>query len=274
MDTPIVRLTVEYDGTAYCGVQRQSHAPSVQSALEQALSKIAGAPVEIAVAGRTDTGVHASAQVASFKVPEAARKRPLRTWRLGGNRYLADDICILDAARASDDFHARFSALSRRYLYLLSEHVPARGLNARRMWHVGRSLDIEAMQRALQAILGERDFSAFRSANCNARSPYRNVMRTEVSRQGSLIVCDITANAFLHRMVRMIVGVLVPIGAARAPQSSLADALERGTFDASLMPTAPAHGLYLCGVDYPDWRVFRAPGPLLGAGASDTMRTP
>ncbi len=274
MDTRVVRLIVEYDGTAYCGMQRQSHARSVQGALEAALSQVADAPVEIVVAGRTDTGVHASAQVVSFEVPEAARCRPLRAWRLGGNRFLDDDICILDAEHAADRFHARFSAVKRRYLYLLSEHAPDRGLNAKRFWHVGALLDTQAMHRALQAILGERDFSAFRSAQCNAHSPYRNVARASVSRHGSLIVCEIAANAFLHRMVRMLVGVLVPIGRGRVPESSLADALLRGSFDASAMPTAPAHGLYLSGVDYPDWRVFRPPPALLALEAFDTMRTP
>ncbi len=274
MDTRVVRLIVEYDGTAYCGVQRQSHARSIQGALEAALSQVANAPVEIVVAGRTDTGVHASAQVVSFAVPDAARDRPLRAWRFGGNRHLDDDICIIDASLQAPEFHARFSARARRYLYLLSEHTPDRGLNAKRFWHVGASLDTQAMHRALQAILGERDFSAFRSAQCNARTPYRNVARTSVSRHGSLIVCDIAANAFLHRMVRMIVGVLVPIGMGRVPESSLADALERGGFDASTMPTAPAHGLYLSGVDYPDWQVFRPPPALLALEAFDTMRTP
>lgn len=262
----VVRLIVEYDGTAYSGVQRQSHARSVQSALEGALSKVADAPVEIVVAGRTDSGVHACAQVVSFVVPEGARERPVQAWRLGGNRHLAQDICIVDAAYREADFHARFSAIARRYLYLISETVPDRGLNNNRIWHVGAALDCEAMQRAVLPLLGEHDFSAFRSAGCNARSPNRHLMCVRVSRMGSLVVCDLKANAFLHRMVRMIVGVLVPIGLARVPGSSLADALVKRAFDASVMPTAPARGLYLSGVEYVNEQIFRLPGALLSSG--------
>ena len=266
MDKRIVRLVVEYDGTAYCGVQRQSHAPSIQGALESALGEVAAAPVEVAVAGRTDTGVHASAQVVSFEVPEQAADRPLRAWRLGANRHLPKDIGIVDCEHMEHDFHARFSALSRRYLYLLSASVPDRGANANRLWHVGAALDCDAMQRALDPILGERDFSAFRSASCNSASPLRNLMHARVSSAGELVVCDLKANAFLHRMVRMMMGVLAQVGAGRVPETSLADALEAGDFDASKMPTAPARGLYLCGVDYADRTFFRLPGPLLASG--------
>ena len=283
MDRRIIRLTVEYDGSAYCGVQRQAHAPSIQSALEDALSQVADSAVTVALAGRTDTGVHATAQVVSFEVPESAMNRPLRAWQLGGNRHLAKDIAIVDAdepedAKFTEDgkgpFHARFSALARRYLYLLSESVPERGLNFKRFWHLGRSMDTGAMQRSLAAILGERDFTAFRSASCNSPSAFRNVMHARVSRRGALVVCDFKANAFLHRMVRMLTGVLVPIGAGRAPESSIADALRDGGFDAAAMPTAPAHGLYLCGVDYHDRQIFRLPSALLASGESDTIRTP
>lgn len=265
MDKRVVRLIVEYDGAGYSGVQRQRHSPSVQSALEEALSRVADERVEVTVAGRTDSGVHATAQVVSFTLPEGAAERPGDAWRRGGNTHLPDDIVILRAEHMQQDFNARFSALSRRYIYLLSEEIPDRGLNAKRIWHVGKELDVERMHHAAQDLLGERNFSAFRSAGCNARTPMRNLMSARVSRLGELILCDLTANAFLHRMVRMIIGVLVPIGAGRVSQHAISDALEAGSFDGSLMPTAPAHGLYLCAVEYPDDNCFRLPGPLLGS---------
>lgn len=265
MDKRVVRLLVEYDGTGYHGLQRQHNSPTVQAALEEALSRIANERVVVALAGRTDTGVHATAQAVSFTSPRTATERDCHAWRRGGNSHLPDDIVIVRAEYVEEDFHARFSALSRRYIYLLSEEVPDRGLNAKRIWHLGKALDCDPMLRAAQDLLGERDFSAFRSSGCNARTPMRNLMSARVSRLGHLIVCDLTANAFLHRMVRMIVGVLVSIGAGKVPQSAIADALEAGSFDGSLMPTAPAHGLYLSAVEYPDGTCFRLPGPLLGS---------
>lgn len=265
MEECVVRLIVEYDGSGYSGVQRQRNSPSIQSALEEALSRVADAPVEVAVAGRTDTGVHATAQVVSFRLPACAARRDCEAWRRGGNTYLPEDIVILRAEHMQEGFHARFSALSRRYIYLLSEAVPERGLNAKRIWHLGRQLDCERMHEAAQDLLGERDFSAFRSSGCNSRTPMRNLINARVSRLGELILCDLTANAFLHRMVRMIVGVLVPIGAGKAPPSAISDALQAGAFDASLMPTAPAQGLYLCAAQYPDGTCFRLPAPLLGS---------
>ena len=265
MDKRVVRLLVEYDGSGYSGLQRQRNSPSIQSALEEALSRVADGRVVVAVAGRTDTGVHATAQVVSFAPPQGALNRGCDAWRRGGNTYLPEDIVIVRAEHMGQDFHARFSALSRRYIYLLSEEIPDRGLNARRIWHLGTELDAERMHMAAQDLLGERDFSAFRSAGCNSRTPMRNLMSARVTRLGELILCDLTANAFLHRMVRMIVGVLVPIGTGKVPQSAISDALEAGSFDGSLMPTAPAHGLYLCAVQYPDGTCFRLPGPLLGS---------
>ena len=265
MEERVVRLLVEYDGSRYSGLQRQRTSRSIQSALEEALTRVADAPVQVAVAGRTDTGVHATAQVVSFMPPTCARERDCNAWRRGGNTYLPNDIVILRAEHMSEDFHARFSALSRRYIYLLSEEVPDRGLNAKRIWHLGKKLECERMHRAAQDLLGERDFSAFRSAGCASKTPMRNLMEARVSRLGELILCDLRANAFLHRMVRMIVGVLVPIGAGRVPEIAVSEALDAGTFDGSLMPTAPPHGLYLCAVEYPDGTCFRLPAPLLGS---------
>ncbi len=261
----VVRLLVEYDGSGYQGWQRQSHGTSVQTALEEALGKVADAPVQVAVAGRTDAGVHASAQVVSFVPPANCGKRDCEAWKNGGNRYLPEDILILRAESVAADFHARFSARSRRYLYLMSEQVPARGLNARRFWHVGKPLAVQRMHSALQALLGEHDFSAFRSSTCQSRTPMRHMLQARVTRVGELVLCDLEANAFLHRMVRMILGVLVPLGVGKVPESALSDALRCGSFDASRMPTAPAHGLYLCGVAYADGTCFRLPTPLLGS---------
>lgn len=246
-------------------MQRQSHSPSVQSALEESLGRVADAPVTLAVAGRTDTGVHATAQVVSFQPPKTAGRRTCDDWRRGANTYLPKDIAIIRADVVPEGFHARFAALSRRYLYLVSEEIPERGLNAKRIWHTGLALDTHRMHRAAQDLLGERDFSAFRSAQCNASTPMRNLLSARVARVGSLIVCDLIANAFLHRMVRMILGVLVPVGAGRASPGAIQNALAKGSFNASQMPTAPAHGLYLCAVEYQDGMCFRPPTPLLGS---------
>lgn len=237
---------IEYDGSAYSGWQLQRHAPSVQAVLEQALGRVADAPVSLTCAGRTDAGVHARAQVAHF---DTEAERSLRAWLLGGNSYLPADISLRWASLVSEDFHARYSARSRSYRYLILNRATRSALAGGRALVVYQRLDESAMRAGAQLLLGEHDFSAFRSAECQARSPVRDLRALTVIRSGDWVVVDVTANAFLHHMVRNIVGLLLSIGQGRAAPERAREQLqsrERSTGEA----TAAAHGLYLWRVDY------------------------
>jgi tRNA pseudouridine38-40 synthase len=238
---------IEYDGGAYCGWQLQAGAPSVQSAIEQALSRIADQPVSLICAGRTDAGVHAREQVAHFET-EAVRSP--RAWLLGANTQLPRDISLRWAHAVPQDFHARFSALARSYRYLILNRATRSALAHGRALVVYQSLEVAAMQEAAQWLIGEHDFSAFRSSECQARSPVRQLHSLRVARGGDWIAIDVTANAFLHHMVRNIVGLLLAIGQQRAAPARAREQLEsrtRSTGEA----TAAAHGLYLWRVEYP-----------------------
>ncbi|MFI4869966.1 MAG: tRNA pseudouridine(38-40) synthase TruA [Steroidobacterales bacterium] len=238
---------IEYDGGAYCGWQQQAAVPSVQAALEQALSRIADAPVCLICAGRTDAGVHARAQVAHFDT-EAARSP--RAWLLGANTHLPRDISLRWALEVPEDFHARFSALARSYRYLILNRSTRSALAHGRALVAHQRLDVAAMHEAAQWLIGEHDFSAFRSSECQARSPVRQLHSLRVARSGDWIAVDVTANAFLHHMVRNIVGLLLAVGQQRAAPERAREQLEsqtRSTGEA----TAAAHGLYLWRVEYP-----------------------
>ena len=204
-----VALGIEYSGAAYCGWQRQSHSPSVQEALEVALSEIAAHPVNVFCAGRTDTGVHGTGQVVNFKLHNP---RPLKAWLKGANTLLPDDICVRWAKNMPDDFHARHSAVSRRYRYVIqnTSHRTAH-LSGRATW-VRESLDETAMHKSAQSLLGEQDFSSFQAASCQSKTPFRCVNKVSVERIADFVVIDITANAFLHHMVRNITGSLLEVG--------------------------------------------------------------
>ncbi len=250
---------VEYHGAAYAGYQWQDHAPSVQQTIEAALTRIADLPVQSVCAGRTDAGVHATHQVIHF---ECAVARSDRAWRLGGNSHLPGDIAIRWAGRVSDDFHARFSATARRYRYLIWNDISRSAHTADAVTVIPERLDVDAMQAASTAFIGEHDFSSVRASSCQSNTAWRNVHHLTVSRFGSLIVVDIAANAFLHHMVRNIVGVLLSVGrggrdAADVRTLMLARDRERAP------ATAPADGLYLVGVSYPQrFQIPRlAPGP-------------
>ncbi|MGH8232496.1 MAG: tRNA pseudouridine(38-40) synthase TruA [Steroidobacteraceae bacterium] len=237
---------IEYDGSAYSGWQMQTHAPSVQAALEQALGRVADTPVSLTCAGRTDAGVHARAQVAHF---DTEAERSVRAWLLGANSYLPSDISLRWVSLVSQEFHARYSAQARSYRYLILNRATRSALSGGRALVVHQRLDESAMLAAGQLLLGEHDFSAFRSAECQARSPVRELRALTVTRSADWIVVDVTANAFLHHMVRNIVGLLLTIGQGRAAPERAREQLQsrqRSTGEA----TAAAHGLYLWRVDY------------------------
>lgn len=238
---------IEYDGTPFYGWQRLSHAPTVQEHVEQALSQVAAHPVSVVCAGRTDTGVHGLGQVIHF---ETSAQRPERGWLFGSNVNLPDGIAMRWIKPVSDDFHARFSARSRRYRYIILNR-PARPalLQKRVCWHHGH-LDVEGMQAAAQVLIGEQDFSSFRAAGCQARHAVREIQEVRVMQENDFVYVDIVANAFLHHMVRNIVGSLLKVGAGERPVEWMAELLSlRDRTKAGV--TAPAAGLYFVYVDYP-----------------------
>ncbi len=252
-------LGVEYDGSAFRGFQLQRNAPSVQGALEAALSKIANRSVRIAAAGRTDAGVHATGQVVSFSAPV---ERPLSAWLRGTNALTPPGVKVRWVCAVADAFHARYSAVARRYQYLYCEDDVPSPLLAGRVTPVG-ALDDEAMHRAAQALVGEHDFSTFRAAGCQSLSAHRLVHHVAVHRAECFVVLDVTANAFLLHMMRNLAGALRRVGEGREPESWIAEIL--ACRDRALAGrTAPADGLYLVDVSYPGYDLPGGrPAPLL-----------
>jgi len=245
-----IALGVEYDGSSFCGWQKQPGGGSVQDELQKALGKLAGVPIEVVCAGRTDAGVHATGQVVHFDAPVS---RPLSAWWRGTNTFLPPSVVVRWAQPTADDFHARFSAHGRRYRYLLLNRPQRPAIwHGRAGWHHA-PLDLAAMQAGAAKLLGEHDFSSFRAAECQARSPVKLVRQAEVRRCGDFIVFDFAAGAFLHHMVRNMVGSLVYVGLGRKPPEWIGELLR--VCDRRLAaPTFAAAGLYLVGVDYdPAW---------------------
>jgi len=243
---PRLALGVEYDGTRFVGWQTQTSGASVQDDLEAALSRVANEPVRAICAGRTDSGVHATGQVVHFDTH--ARRKP-HAWIMGANSYLGHDVNVLWAREVPEDFHARFSATGRSYRYLiLNRHYRSALWRHRAAW-VHTPLDEQAMHRAAQVLVGEHDFSSFRASGCQARSPVRSVRRISVSRQGQVLELQISANAFLHHMVRNIVGSLIRIGAGKAEESWLGEVLAARDRRRAGVTGLPG-GLYLSDVQY------------------------
>lgn len=244
-----IALGVEYDGAAFHGWQRQGDPklPTVQAEVEKALAKIADHPIELVCAGRTDTGVHATGQVLHF---DCNVERPDQAWIRGSNSLLPSTVRIVWARKVDSEFHARFSALSRRYLYVIDDCEVESAIMAKRVTPTRLRLDIAAMHEAGQYLLGEQDFSAFRAAGCQSRTPFRNVMHLRVLRHHRYIVVDIQANAFLQHMVRNITGTLLEIGAGKRDPLWAKQLLEGRDRTAAAMTASP-HGLYLVAVDYP-----------------------
>ncbi len=250
-----IALGIEYDGSAYSGWQSQlnPHLQTVQENVESALSKVADHKVSVLCAGRTDAGVHASGQVIHFDTVAA---RPLKAWIHGSNSMLARTIAVRWACKVTGDFHARFSATSRRYRYLISNTSVRPAMYSQFLTHHHMPLDADIMHRAAQLLLGENDFSSFRAAGCQSRTPMRNVREVSVQRSGALITIEIEANAFLLHMVRNIVGTLLEIGQGNQRVEWMAQLLAlRDRTQAA--PTAPAQGLSLIRVRYPE--VFGIP---------------
>ncbi len=241
-----IALGLEYNGAAFCGWQTQPSGCAVQDALEQALREIAGESVATICAGRTDSGVHALAQVVHFDTNAA---RPESAWVRGVNALLPATVAVIWAREVADDFSARYSALERRYRYVLLSHPVRPALNQGRIAWSHLELDTDRMVDASRPLLGEHDFSAFRSAECQAKSPVRELRRIGIRRSGDYVIFDLAANAFLHHMVRNIVGCLVYVGSGRNDAAWLAQVL--ASRDRRLAaPTLDAAGLYLAHVSY------------------------
>ena len=244
-----IACRVEYDGSHYNGWQAQPHldVPTVQEAVEGALSIVAGRPVRVHCAGRTDTGVHGHGQLIHFDAPV---ERSPKSWVLGANANLPYSVRLHWAVPVPGEFHARFSALARRYRYLIA-NTPVRPATLYRQVTWQRlPLDEQAMHGAARCLLGERDFSAFRAAACQSTTPMRNVHEISVWRRGDLVILDIRANAFLHHMVRNIAGSLIAVGIGRRERDWLSE-LMAGRDRTLAADTAPPDGLYLVEVVYP-----------------------
>ncbi len=239
-------LGLAYEGTGTPGWQTQPSGDALQDVLERSLSALAGRPIRTTCAGRTDAGVHATAQVVHF---DADAVRPLNAWVRGVNARLPGCIAVQWAREVPADFHARFSARSRTYVYLLRSAEAPHPLWRDRAGRVFRPLDADAMREAASALVGEHDFTSFRSSQCQAATPVRTLSRLDVERRGGFVVMTITANAFLHHMVRNIVGALVYVGTARQPPEWVGGLLaaRRRALGA---PTFAPQGLYLAGVGY------------------------
>ena len=241
-----IALGLEYDGTGFHGWQSQSEGNTVQDAVEAALAIVADHSVRVHCAGRTDAGVHATAQVLHF---DTEARRPLNAWVRGVNANLPDSIAIRWAQPVNDDFHARFSARARRYRYLLLNRPERPGLLHGRVGWYHRSLELKAMQSAAASLLGEHDFSAFRAAGCQAKSPVKKLSLARVSCHRDLFVFEFEASAFLHHMVRNLVGSLVHVGKGAEPADWLSRVLV--SRDRSVAAaTFDANGLYFAGVEY------------------------
>lgn len=260
-----IALGLEYDGRAFCGWQTQPGGCAVQDHLETALAAVHGAPLQTITAGRTDTGVHALAQVVHF---DALHDRPVSAWVRGVNAHLPAAMAVLWARPVDPGFNARTKALSRRYRYVLLNHAvrPAL-LHGRAGWLHGR-LDEDGMRRAAELFLGRHDFSAFRSAECQARSPVRDMLEASVTRSGNFLLFDFRANAFLHHQVRNMVGALAWVGLGRRSPEWVGEVLASRDRRQGAA-TFPPDGLYLAGVEYaPDWGLprFDERCPLVGMG--------
>lgn len=240
-------IGLEYRGVGFCGWQSQPQGCGVQDALEAAVSAIAGAKTAVVAAGRTDTGVHAAFQVAHFDVDV---ERPLTAWVRGVNSHLPPGVAVLWAREIGADFHARFAATERGYRYVLLNHPVRPGLREGLVgWH-HRPLDVEAMNAAASHLLGRHDFSAFRAAECQAKTPVKELRLARIERRGDYLLCDFRADGFLHHMVRNLMGCLIQIGAGAQPPEWLREVRESRDRTRAA-PTFEAAGLYLTHIRYP-----------------------
>jgi tRNA pseudouridine38-40 synthase len=256
-----IALGVEYDGSAFAGWQSQTHANTVQDVLEQALSAVADEKIRTTCAGRTDAGVHATGQVVHFDTPVS---RPDTAWVRGVNAHLPASVAVRWATDVEPGFHARYSAIGRSYRYLLlNRPVRPAVLHGRVGWF-HRPLDIQAMEKACSLIVGQHDFSAFRAAECQAKSPVKIMKSASARREGELILLDFTASAFLHHMVRNLVGALVFIGKGRQSPEWMGSLLA-GKDRSLAAPTFDAAGLYFVGPEYGQEWHLPSPDRMMGS---------
>ena len=241
-----IALGVEYNGQSFCGWQSQLGVPTIQDALQVALSRIGDADVAVIAAGRTDTGVHALEQVVHF---DSHSERPLSAWVRGANALLPKSVAVLWAHAVPDEFHARFSAQARSYRYLLLNRAVRGAVQHGRVGWFHAPLNMEQMREAAQFILGEHDFSAFRASECQARTPVKNLAQLDITRQEEMIVFELTADAFLHHMVRNIIGCLVYVGKGSHPPQWLHEVLQSRSRERAA-PTFAPDGLYLRRINY------------------------
>lgn len=242
-----IAMGVEYFGTNYSGWQRNHHVVTVQAMVEKAISKVANHEVQVVCAGRTDAGVHGIGQVIHF---ESDAERSIKSWVMGCNANLPKDITVTWAKAMPEEFHARFSAFKRRYRYVIfNRRMRPALLEGRVTWEY-RPLDETRMAEAGQYLLGEHDFTSFRDAECQSRTPVREVLRLDVTRRKDMVIMDIEANAFLHHMVRNTAGVLLAIGRGEKEPIWAKEVLEARDRTAASV-TAPSGGLYFMEVSYP-----------------------
>ena len=241
-----IALGVEYDGSPFCGWQSQADGQTVQDTLQRALGLIAEEQISVIAAGRTDTGVHALEQVVHF---DTQAERPLTAWVRGVNALLPDSIAVRWAYPVPDEFHARFSAHGRSYRYLLINRAVRPAIHASKVGWFHTPLDLALMQDAAQYLVGEHDFSAFRAAQCQAKSPVKHLHQLDIRRQGEMLIFDVSADAFLHHMVRNMVGCLVYVGKRKYPPAWLSEVLA-GRERSLAAPTFAPDGLYLRRIKY------------------------
>jgi tRNA pseudouridine38-40 synthase len=241
-----LRLLVEYDGTDFCGWQRQLNQRTVQQCLEEAFAAMTGTHLHVQGAGRTDAGVHADGQVASVEV---ASRIPALGFMRGLNTHLPRDIAVLDVADVAAGFNARHSARGKIYRYNIWNHPVRSPRQARQAWHIFAPLDVHAMRAAAGILAGEHDFRAFRAADCERKTTVRLLRRFEVNREGALITCEVEGTAFLKNMVRILVGTLVAVGHGKMTTDHVSALLKNGDRTQAGM-TAPAQGLTLATVIY------------------------
>lgn len=258
-----IALGIEYDGTRYAGWQSQTHASGIQAVIESALARVADHPVELMAAGRTDAGVHAAMQIAHF---DTHAERSERGWTLGANTYLPSDISVQWARPVPESFHSRYSALARTYRYFILNRPARSALAVNRVCWIREPLAADRMHAAAQALVGEHDFSSFRGAECQSPTPIRRLFSIDVQRTLEIVVIRVTANAFLHHMVRNIAGVLIAVGSGARTVEWCGEVLAARDRTRGGV-TAEAAGLYLWHVQYaealglptePHWK-----GPLL-----------
>lgn len=255
-----IAVGIEYNGLAYAGWQHQGHAPTVQQAVEQALSRVADQAVKVMAAGRTDAGVHALGQVAHF---DTSAQRTPRAWLLGANANLSRDVALTWAQPVSDEFHARFSAQRRRYRYVILNRTARSGVLDTRMAWVYYPLDAQRMAQAAQSLLGTHDFSSYRATACQSKKPVKTVYELSVHRRDEMIVLDIEADGFLHHMVRNIVGVLLAIGRGEREIAWAKEVLDAHDRNAGGVTASP-HGLYFVHAVYPEhFAIPRLSSPIL-----------